>query len=171
MRFGGKLRSIGQPIVAILLASVALYFSARWVANEVVPYPLCLVVVVAVWFGYHVVQRVRPPSTYEGPIREDSDARGFGQLPDRPFVGVRRWEDMLELTRGDAAYFQHTVRPEILALLDERARLTGVRYDIADLGPRLSAVLSDTDPPRRPPAPNEFAAAMTELEELWKNRP
>lgn len=165
-------RRVARVLGPAVLVSAVLYGVVRWAFGLDVPYPLYLVAVLAILFGRWAVLAVRPPSDFGGPIREDTETRGYGSLPDRPFLGVRRWEDMLELTRGDPEYFHRTVRPEVLALLEERLRLTGKGAPSEELlGPGLSVLWSESARPNRAPAPSELAAVVTRLEELWTNRP
>jgi hypothetical protein len=164
-------RTVRVLALAVVL-SVVMYAVVRWVFGLAIPYLLYLVAVLAILFGRWVVVAVRPPSTSDRPLREDTESRSYGALPDRPFLGVRRWEDMLELTRGDPEYFHRTVRPEILALLEERLRRTGeVAAPEEFLGAELAVLSSDSDRSKRAPSPRELAAIVTRLEELWTNRP
>jgi hypothetical protein len=159
-----------QAALAIGIATV-LYLACRWAGVEIA-FALWLAVVAAVLAGRLLVLALRPPRTSELPIREDSEAQVLGQLPDRPFTGARRWEERLELTRGDAAYFGRVVLPGLNALIEERLRITGESERVKEiLGERALTFLTTANP-KRVPSPAELSAVVAKLEELWtRNRP
>lgn len=161
---------VEQAALALGIAAV-LYLLTRWAGVEIA-YALWLVVVASVLAGRLLVLALRPPRTSEVPIREDAEAQMLGQLPDRPFTGARRWEERLELARGDAAYFGRVVLPELNALIEERLRITGESERVKEiLGERALAFLT-TENPKRVPSPAELSAVVAKLEELWtRNRP
>lgn len=162
---------VKRAALAVGVAAM-LYLTTRWAGVEIA-FPLWLVVVAAVLAGRLLVLALLPPRTSELPIREDTEAQALGQLPDRPFTGARRWEERLELARGDAAYFGRVVLPELNALIEERLRITGESEQRVEeiLGERAWAFLTTANP-RRVPSPAELSAVVAKLEELWtRNRP
>ncbi len=170
-----------------LAAAVAagLYALSTLVVRWQVPYPLFLVVVLAALVGRRLVGLVAPPPVLESPVREDADLRAFG-IPDRPFVDVRRWEDRLDLVQGDPGYFDRTVRPVLVGLVDERLRTAHGFTRASDperaraiLGPDLSDFLEPVEPTSRSrssrtssgsPAPAELAEIVTKMEDVWQHR-
>lgn len=162
---------VKQALLTVGIAAV-LYALSRWVGGLDIAFALWLVVVVAVQVGRVVVSALRPRRSSEVPLREDAEAQLLGQLPDRPFTGSRRWEERLELARGDAAYFGRVVLPELNRLVEERLRITGESERAKDvLGERVAKFLSTTKP-KRVPSPAELSAVVAKLEELWtRNRP
>jgi hypothetical protein len=160
-----------QAALAIVIAA-ALYALSRWAGGLEIAFALWLVVVAAVVVGRLLVRALVPRRQGEVPIREDAEAKMLGQLPDRPFTGARRWEERLELARGDAAYFGRAVLPELTALVEERLRLTGELDRMRDVLGEQAATFLTTPNPKRVPSPAELSAVVTKLEEEWKrNRP
>lgn len=160
-----------QGALAVVIAT-GLYALSRWAGGLDIAFGLWLVVVLAVVVGRLVVRALLPPRQVELPIREDIEAKLLGQLPDRPFTGARRWEERLELTRGDAAYFGRVVLPELTALVEERLRLTGELDRMNDVLGEQAATFLFTPNPKRVPSPAELSAVVAKLEEEWtRNRP
>jgi hypothetical protein len=160
-----------QGALAVVVAA-ALYALSRWAGGLDIAFALWLVVVLAVVVGRLVVRALLPRRQAELPIREDTEAQMLGQLPDRPFTGARRWEERLELTRGDAAYFGRVVLPELAALVEERLRLTGELDRMNDVLGERAATFLNTPNPKRVPSPAELSAVVAKLEEEWtRNRP
>jgi hypothetical protein len=136
-----------------------------------VPYALCFVVVLAVVLGRRLTVALTPPPAGQSLVREDTEMTVYG-VPDRPFADVRRWEERLDLIRGDRDYYARVVHPSIAAVVDERLR---VAYGVTRaehperarelVGPRMWEFLS-TDRPRRLPSPAELAAIVEKVEDL-----
>lgn len=133
---------------------------------------ICVAVVVALVLGYRLVLRVLPQAKSEHPLREDFEPRDL-LAPDRPFAGLRVWEERFELVQGDAAYFLRVVIPELGVLVDERLRLTHGITRGSDperarelIGERLWEFLHTTTL-RRVPSRSELASVIRELENLW----
>lgn len=160
-----------QAVLAVVVAA-GLYALSRWGGGLEIAFALWLVVVLAVVVGRLVVRALVPRRPGELPIREDTEAKLLGQLPDRPFTGARRWEERLELARGDAAYFGRVVLPEIVALVEERLRITGGSRQLTDVLGEQAATFLTTPNPKRVPSPAELSAVVAKLEEEWtRNRP
>ncbi|GAA4979798.1 hypothetical protein [Actinopolymorpha pittospori] len=136
-----------------------------------VPYALCFVVVLAVVLGRRLTVALTPAPPSQSLVREDTEMTVYG-VPDRPFADVRRWEERLDLIRGDRDYYARVVHPSIAAVVDERLRVAyGItRTEHADrarelVGPGMWEFLS-TDRPRRLPSPAELAAVVEKVEDL-----
>lgn len=93
-------------------------------------------------------------------------------LPVRPYARARRYEERLDLVRGDANHFVAVVLPELGALADERllvthgvTRATDPESAAAALGERLSRFLDDTTRTRAPTVA-ELTAVVDDLEAL-----
>jgi hypothetical protein len=177
-----RILAVAAATAAVLALVAAGLF--RWR----VPYPLILVLVLAVLLGARIASWVRAPARLAPPLREDVEGPRYG-VPDRPFVEVRRWEQLLELVQGDAEYFQRSVLPVIADVVEERLRTAhGITLAgdperaRAILGPRVWAFLetgflpardSTRGSPRlgigpgrgRPPSPAELAALVGEIEQ------
>jgi hypothetical protein len=166
-RMPGALRGLAITAVAsgLAYALLVLVFHAH------VPYPLCFAVVLVVVLGRVLVGVFTPPPAGRALVREDISTTVYG-VPDRPFADVRRWEERLDLMRGDRDYYERVVRPAIAAVVDERLRVGhGVtREDQPDrsrelVGARVWDLLTTTQP-RRPPSPGELADVIAEVEDL-----
>ena len=99
------------------------------------------------------------------------DPRPFG-LPVRPYARARRFEERLDLVRGDARHFVVVVLPELAALADERllvtrgiTRATDPDGAAAALGDRVTRFLDDTTRTRAPTVA-ELSAVVDDLEAL-----
>ncbi|SDR72225.1 hypothetical protein [Actinopolymorpha singaporensis] len=166
-RVPGVLRGLAVTAVAagVAYALLVLVFHAR------VPYPLCFAVVLVVVLGRQFTRAFTPPPAGRALVREDTSATVYG-VPDRPFADVRRWEERLDLMRGDRDYYERVVRPAIAAVVDERLRVGhGVTRDEQPersrelVGARVWDLLTTTQP-RRPPSPGELADVIAEVEDL-----
>jgi hypothetical protein len=99
------------------------------------------------------------------------DPTPFG-LPVRPYARARRFEERLDLVRGDARHFVAVVLPELAALADVRllvtrgfTRATDPEGAAAALGDRLSGFLDDTTRTRAPSVA-ELTTVVDDLEAL-----
>lgn len=161
----GAATVVRAGVLAVVVSAV-LFVAVRWVADVTVPYPVLLAGVAAALAGRFLIAAVRPPRPLVRPVREDSDIRVFGRLPDRPFAGVRRWEERLELMQGDDAYFRHSIVPDLWRLAEPRLSGAGTAERKELLGEQVWDLLT-ADARRRAPSPAELAAVVERLEELW----
>lgn len=162
----GRLPAAVKQGVLATAVSTGLFVLARWALDLAVPYVVLLVGVAAVLAGRFLVASVRPPRPSVRPVREDSDIRVFGRLPDRPFAGVRRWEERLELIQGDDGYFRRSIVPDLWRLAEPRLGTAGAPERRELLGERAWDLLT-ADGRKRAPSPAELAAVVEKLEELW----
>ena len=100
-----------------------------------------------------------------------ADPTPFG-LPVRPYARARRFEERLDLVRGDARHFVEVVLPELGAIADERllvtrgfTRASDPEAAAAALGERLRRFLDDTTRTRAPSVA-ELTAVVDDLEAL-----
>lgn len=167
------LRSAGVALVLSLLVGAGLWVAGSQVFSLRIPYALYVAVLFAVLVGRGVAASVRPPPVLTSPVREDTEIRAYG-VPDRPFADVRRWEERLDLIRGDPDYFQRAVVPVLATAVDERLRIAHGLTRASDparareiLGPRLWDFLEEGT---RAPSPAELALVVQEMEEVWEQR-
>ncbi|WP_020574243.1 hypothetical protein [Actinopolymorpha alba] len=162
---------IARLLAIAMVATLALYVVFTMAIGVRVAYVLYLALVLAVMVGHQILRSVTPAPPLTALLREDTEAVAYG-VPDRPFAAVRRWEDRLDLIRGDPEYFGRVVVPAIADVVDERLRIAhgvtraGNPERAAELlGPRMSGFLAGGGAGRVPSA-TELAALIKEVEEL-----
>ena len=154
----------------VVACSLAAWLGFRAVGRVAVPLLLVFgiaLVVCALVVALRLV-RPRPVLTHVGGY---TDPAPFA-MPVRPYARARRYEERLDLVRGDASHFVTVVLPELAALADERllvtrgiTRGTDPEAAAAALGPRLSRFLDDTTRTRAPTVA-ELTAVVDDLEAL-----
>lgn len=161
---------IGMVLVA--LAGGDLLWRMLQVVQVRLPYGMTDALILAVAFGYRVAVAVHGPpdpfpSTPSAPTTEMSD---------RPFAAIRRWEDRLAWTHGDAVSFDRTVRTRLATLVDERLRIDH-GTDLSGAGPggvqRVRTLLGDplwtllTEPTAEAPSRAQLATSVRTMERLF----
>jgi hypothetical protein len=152
------------------LGSLVAAGALRIVGRVVVPLPMVFgvaLVVAAVVVALRVARRA-PTLVHVGGY---VDPTPFG-LPVRPYARARRFEERLDLVRGDAGHFVAVVLPELAALADERllvtrgiTRATDPEEAATAMGERLTRFLADTTRSRAPTVA-ELTAVVDDLEAL-----
>ena len=153
-----------------VVAALAAWLVLRLLGRVVVPLPILLgiaLVVEALVLALRMVRRT-PVLVHVGGYVEPTPFA----LPVRPFARARRFEERLDLVRGDARHFVTVVLPELGALADERllvtrgiTRASDPEAAAAALGDRLGKFLADTERTRAPSVA-ELAAVVDDLEAL-----
>lgn len=136
-----------------------------------VPYLFSFAVFFALLITRELVTSMQPLPPPAVPIRESDEAQAF-ELPDRPFVEVRRWENRLDWIIGDPERFTRVVLPAINEVVDERLRFVHSvsRENEPErakeiLGSRVWDFLHPQQA-QGSPSPRELANIVKELENL-----
>lgn len=161
--------------VAVLAAALVggdLLWRVLRFGGAALPYGLTDGVILAALLAKRITAAVHGPPTPwpaapPAPTTEPSD---------RPFAGVRRWEDRLAWTHDDPVSVDRTVRPQLARLVDERLR-HAYGIDLAGTGAggagRVRALLGDplwtflTEPVERAPGPAELSAVVDGIRRLF----
>ena len=167
--------SVGWLVMVVLAAVVGghvLWFVAR-IGGIGLPYGLTDGLILAGFLAWRVTQAVHgPPVPLPANLLPPTS-----ELADRPFAGARRWEDRLGWTHDDPIAFNRTVRVQLASIVDERLHGEysialdgsgpgGVERVRAVLGVQLWTLL--TEPADRVPRSTELAAAVAEMERVFK---
>ena len=136
------------------------------------PYGMTDALILAVAFSHRVAVAVHGPPDPLPPTPRAPTT----EFADRPFAGVRRWEDRLAWTHDDPVSFDRTVRRRLAELVDERLRIDH-GTDLSGSGPggqrRVRVLLGDplwtllTEPTTVAPRRAEVAAAVRTMERLF----
>src|SRR5690606_17822610 len=136
-----------------------------------ITYPFLFSVFLALLILYELLGSMQPLPPPAVPIREVDDLQAY-ELPDRPFVEVRRWENRLDWILGDTDRFVRVVLPAISRVVDDRLRY-GYSIDREReperakeiVGPRVWRFLHPPSKAERP-SPRELTTIVRELEKL-----
>lgn len=157
---------VACAVVGCVVASVVLRIVGRLAVPLLLLFGLALVASALV-----VALKVVRPAPSLLHVGGYVDPTPFG-LPVRPYARARRFEERLDLVRGDARHFVAVVLPELAALADERLLVTRGFTRTTDpvaaeeaLGERLSRFLEDTTRTRAPTVA-ELTAVVDDLEAL-----
>jgi hypothetical protein len=165
-----------RKVVLSLVVGAALYGFALLLRFSV-PYPLLVVLVLAVTVLRHGLLEVRDQPlpaevTGRGLAREDATTAAYATGPsDGLGYAIGRWDDRLIWAERDAGTFAHLIVPRLADIVDERLRQRHGLTRGADpvrarplLGEQLWAMLHS--PPGRVPDPETVASVVTKVEEL-----